>query len=147
MARHHTQKLGIFTSALLGIFTSALTRWRFYRFFPYIHIDAGVMARMVVALLGIADERWTLTIDRTNWQLGKTTINILMIAIIWHGVGIVLIGTFLPKKGNSSTQERTRLLDRLRRTFPDMKVTTLIGDRGFQGVSGSFREFQGVYRG
>ncbi len=88
---------------------------------------------MVVALLGVAGERWTLTIDRTNWTFGKTSINILMIAIVWHGLGMPLIDTCLPKKGNSSTKERTLLLDRLRRTFPDMKVATLIGDREFIG--------------
>jgi hypothetical protein len=27
--------------------------------------------------------------DRTNWEFGKTTINILMISIIWNGMGIL----------------------------------------------------------
>ncbi len=88
---------------------------------------------MIVALLGLAGKPWTLTIDRTNWNFGKVTINILMIAVIWNGVGIPLMWTFLPKKANSSTQVRTQLLDRLRKTFPDMKIGMLIGDREFIG--------------
>ena len=91
------------------------------------------MARMVVALTGLSGKPWTLTIDRTNWNFGKATINILMIAVVWNGIGIPLICTFLPKKGNSSTQERTQLLDLLRQVFPDMKVAMLIGDREFIG--------------
>ena len=88
-------------------------RRRFYRFFQFIHIDGCSMARMVVALAGLSGKPWTLTIDRTNWNFGKTPINILMVAVVWNGVGIPLICSILPKKGNSSTAERTRLLDRL----------------------------------
>lgn len=108
-------------------------RRRFYRFFQFIHIDGCSMARMVVALAGLSGKPWTLTIDRTNWDFGKTPINILMIAVVWNGVGIPLICSFLPKKGNSSTTERTQLLDRLREVFPDMKLAMLIGDREFIG--------------
>ena len=97
-------------------------RRRFYRFFQFIHIDTGTCAHMIVGLLGIADKPWTLTIDRTNWDFGKVTINILMIAVIWNGVAIPLMWTFLLGKGNSSTPTRTQLLDRLRQVFPDMKV-------------------------
>ena len=51
--------------------------------------------------------------DRTNWEFGKTTINILMISVIWNGIGIPLIWALLPTAGNSNTQARTDLLDRL----------------------------------
>ena len=108
-------------------------RRRFYRFFQFIHIDGCSMARMVVALAGLSGKPWTLTIDRTNWNFGKTPINILMVAVVWNGVGIPLICSILPKKGNSSTAERTQLLDRLGEIFPDMKIAQLIGDREFIG--------------
>ncbi len=106
-------------------------RRRFYRFFQFIHIDTCTAARVSVALLGLNGKPWTLTIDRTNWNFGKVSISILMIAVVWNGVGIPLIWTFLPNKGNSSTQVRTQLLERLRVTFPDMKVIMLMGDREF----------------
>ena len=71
--------------------------------------------------------------DRTNWEFGKTTINILMISVIWNGIGIPLIWALLPTAGNSNTQARTDLLDRLREAIPDMKVASLMGDREFIG--------------
>ncbi len=108
-------------------------RRRFYRFFQFVHIDTCAAARVSVALLGLDGKPWTLTIDRTNWDFGKVSINILMIAVVWNGVGIPLIWTFLPNKGNSSTQVRTQLLERLRVIFPDMKVKMLMGDREFIG--------------
>lgn len=108
-------------------------RRRFYRFFQFMHIDTCTAARVTVGLLGLDGKPWTLTIDRTNWDFGRVSINILMIAVIWNGVGIPLVWTFLPGKGNSSTQLRTQLLDRLRVTFPDMKVSMLMGDREFIG--------------
>ena len=71
--------------------------------------------------------------DRTNWDFGKTTINILMISVIWNGMGIPLIWTLLPSAGNSNTATRTCLLDRLRKTFPDLQIASLMGDREFIG--------------
>ncbi|MCW1410874.1 hypothetical protein OLZ32_20705 [Rhizobium sp. 1AS11] len=74
-----------------------------------------------------------LAIDRTNWDFGKTTINILMVSVEWRGVGIPLIWALLSKAGNSSTAERIDLLGRLKRLFPDMKIAQLTGDREFIG--------------
>lgn len=108
-------------------------RRRFYRFFQHVRLDAETAARMVASLLGLAGKPWTLAIDRTNWKLGKTEINILMISVEWRGVGIPLIFTLLPKAGNSSTAERTDLLDRLKAVFPEMKIASLTGDREFIG--------------
>jgi hypothetical protein len=39
------------------------------------------LARVVVELLRLGGKPWVLAIDRTNWDFGKTTINILMISV------------------------------------------------------------------
>lgn len=106
---------------------------RFYRFFQYIHLDGGLTARVVVALLGLEGKPWTLTIDRTNWFFGRASINILMIAVDWRGVGIPLLWTLLPARGNSDAATRLKLFDRLAEVFPDMRIEALIGDREFIG--------------
>lgn len=106
---------------------------RFYRFFQHVHLDGALTARIVVALLGLEGRPWTLTIDRTNWLFGRTPINILMIAVDWRGIGIPLLWTLLPTRGNSDTPTRLRLFDRLAEVFPDMRVEALIGDREFIG--------------
>ena len=108
-------------------------RRRFYRFFQFVKLDGAMAARIVVDLLGMRGKPWVLAIDRTNWDFGKTTINILMISVIWNGMGVPLIWTLLPSAGNSNTKTRTCLLDRLRKTFPDLKISSLMGDREFIG--------------
>lgn len=108
-------------------------RRRFYRFFQHVNMDGSTAARIVVDLLGLRGKPWVLAMDRTNWDFGKTAINILMISVIWNGMGIPLIWVLLPKKGNSNTKARINLLDRLRRTFPDLQIASLMGDREFIG--------------
>lgn len=112
---------------------TASVRRRFYRFFQYVKLDGSMAARVVVDLLGLAGKPWVLAIDRTNWDFGKTTINILMISVMWNGMGIPLIWSLLPKAGNSNTSTRTCLLDRLRETFADLKIASIMGDREFIG--------------
>jgi Transposase DDE domain len=111
----------------------ASVRRRISRFFQYVQLDAGTAARLVVSLLGLDGKPWVLAIDRTNWRFGRTSINILMIAVEWNGMGIPLMWSLLPKEGNSSTAERTALLDRLAEAFPDIEVAALTGDREFIG--------------
>lgn len=111
----------------------ASVRRRFYRFFQFVRLDAEIGARIVVGFLGLAGKPWTLAIDRTNWKLGKTEINILMICVEWRGIGVPLIFTLLGKAGNSSSAERIDLLGRLKAIFPDMKIAALTGDREFVG--------------
>ena len=116
--------------------TSAQTdsvRRRFYRFFQYVKLDGAMAARVVIDLLGLGGKPWVLAIDRTNWDFGKTTINILMISVMWNGMGIPLIWCVLPKAGNSNIGERTCLLDRLQGTFPNLEIASIMGDREFIG--------------
>ena len=108
-------------------------RRRFYRFFQHVQLDGAMTAQVVVDLLGIREKPWVLAMDRTNWEFGKATINILMISVIWNGMGVPLIWTLLPSAGNSNTRARTDLLDRLRVAFPDLKIASLMGDREFIG--------------
>lgn len=108
-------------------------RRRFYRFFQHVRFDDGAVARLMAQMLGLSGKPLVLAIDRTNWDFGRTTINILMLSAMWNGVGVPLVWTLLPKAGNSHTRERTELLDRLRAIFPDVKVASLTGDREFIG--------------
>src|SRR5665213_1791000 len=60
--------------------TTDSVRRRFYRFFQHVKLDAGLSARLVISLLGLAGKPWVLAIDRTNWDLGRLPINILMLS-------------------------------------------------------------------
>ena len=118
---------------MASVAQTASVQRRFYRFFQFVRLDGTHSVRVVVDLLGLSGKPWVLAIDRTNWDFGKTTINILMISVAWNGMGIPLLWTLLPTAGNSNTSERTDLLDRLRAAFPDMKIAALMGDREFIG--------------
>src|SRR5664279_4701058 len=96
-------------------------RRRFYRFFQFVRLDSTLAAHVIVELLGLGGKPWVLAIDRTNWDFGKTTINILMISVTWNGMGIPLLWMLLPTAGNSHTSERTELLDRHRAAFQNRR--------------------------
>jgi hypothetical protein len=56
-----------------------------------------------------------------------------MVSVTCNDVGIPLMWMLPRTAGNSHTSERTKLLDRLRTAFPDMKIAALPGDREFIG--------------
>lgn len=103
---------------------------RFFRAFP---LDQAVIARAVVHLLPLP-ERWALTLDRTNWQLGRVEINILVLAVVYEGLAVPLFWTVLGKAGNSTTAERIALLEQFLATFGRERVAMLLGDREFIGA-------------
>ena len=131
--QHGTISLWRLAAYVASVAQTASVQRRFYRFFQFVRLDGAHSARVVVELLGLSDKLWVLAIDRTNWDFGKTTINILMISVTWNGMGIPLLWMVLPTAGNSNTSERTELLDRLRAVFPGMKIAALMGDREFIG--------------
>merc|ERR1711895_319922 len=55
---------------------------RLQRFFQFVGLDGDVVARLVVSMLGLKRRKLVLALDRTNWKLGKTDVNILVLAII-----------------------------------------------------------------
>ena len=131
--QHGTISLWRLAAHVASVAQIASVRRRFYRFFQFVRLDSTLVARVVVELLGLSGKPWVLAIDRTNWDFGKITINILMISVVWNGTGIPLLWMLLPTAGNSNTSERAELLDRLRAAFPDMKIAALMGDREFIG--------------
>jgi hypothetical protein len=70
---------------------------RFFRFFEIPYAD---IAQLVVKLLGV-DGPWTLTLDRTNWKLGKAELNLLVLGIVHQGIAYPLVWWGLDKAGNS----------------------------------------------
>jgi hypothetical protein len=78
-------------------------------------------------------EPWVLSCDRTEWQYGGTTFNILMLGVVHQGVAIPLVWTMLDKVGNFNTRERSELFSRFLRLFGDCQIDCLTADREFVG--------------
>jgi hypothetical protein len=106
---------------------------RLQRFFRGFTIAQADLARTVAWLLLPQERPWVLTLDRTNWKLGRAELNLLVLAVSYRGLSIPLFWNALPKAGNSNTAERVALIGRLRETFPVQPLAYLLADREFIG--------------
>ena len=84
---------------------------RMQRFFAGNLVGGTGVARFAFPLPGW--QNICLTLDRMTWEYGKSCINILLLAVVWRGVGETT-----DKKGNSNTDERMVLLELFRGIFP-----------------------------
>lgn len=76
---------------------------------------------------------YSLSMDRTNWQFGHTDINELVVGITYEGVAFLILFRWLPKRGNSNTQERIDSIDRFIKLFGKSCIESLVSDREFVG--------------
>jgi len=105
---------------------------RIQRFLRFFEISYAIIAVLIVALIGVP-RPWVLTLDRTNWQLGKSPLNILVLGIVYQGVAIPVLWTILEKKGNSNTPERIALIEEFIELFGADAILYLCADREFIG--------------
>lgn len=106
---------------------------RLQRFFRSFELNYDELARLLVRLLPMGDGPWYLTMDRTNWQFGKTDINVLVLAIAYRGIALPVFWSVLDKAGNSNTDERKALVQRFISVFGANKIAALLADREFVG--------------
>lgn len=118
--------------SLLGS-KAASARRRVERFFAKQILNPGEIASLILGVLGLHGP-WGLAIDRTNWKFGTKDLNFLVLSLIVNQtVGIPLFWKALPKKGNSSSQERIDLLQHFIDIFGASQILYVIGDREFIG--------------
>src|SRR3954465_6846377 len=146
LARSRCETLGWLIASILTAGTVNLTRLapyidsaaqitsvhrRLERFFSDVRLNQAEVARLVVAAVSLSAQPWHLAIERTNWQFGKTDLNILVLSVAHGNVCIPLFWRVLDKAGNSNTAERIDLMQVFKATFPDQAVASLTGDREF----------------
>ena len=102
---------------------------RFLRFFD---LPFAEIARLVIKLLGIKAP-FVLSLDRTDWYLGATPLNVFMLSVVWKGLAFPLLWTVLEKKGCSNTAERQELLEKYLRLFGRNSLSFVTADREFIG--------------
>ncbi|MGH8500800.1 MAG: IS4 family transposase, partial [Methylococcales bacterium] len=105
---------------------------RLQRFLREFELPYAELAAFVVKLLGI-EGPYTLALDRTNWKVGVVNINILMLSIVYRGVGFPVVWLVLPKAGNSDTIERETVIEIFIDLFGAQNIACLLGDREFVG--------------
>lgn len=108
---------------------------RLQRFFQYVTLEGDWLALAVVKLLKLRAP-WILCLDRTNWQIGRHDVNILMLAIATQSFRIPLMWTVLDKAGSSNQCERIALMRRYLALFGSGSIAWLLADREFIGGRG-----------
>ncbi|MBK8154674.1 MAG: hypothetical protein IPK61_17615 [Saprospiraceae bacterium] len=89
---------------------------RLQRFVSEVVFNPLVLAKIIVHLCDVKGKVY-LIMDRTNWKLGDSNINILMLSLSYEGKGIPLFWKFLNKRGNSNVEERIELLKQFKKHF------------------------------
>ena len=106
---------------------------RIQRFFAHFLLDSDLIARLLFKLLPFAGP-YSLTLDRTNWKFGQRNINILVLGVIYKGMALPLLWTFLgDKRGNSDQNERIALMNRYIDLLGVHTIDFLTADREFIG--------------
>ena len=104
---------------------------RLQRFFSSFDFSYAEVASLLFGLFA-QQEKVYLSMDRTNWQWGKSPINILMLSLVYKGTAIPIHWSMVNSKGNSNTRTRIELIDRFIHQFgADCVIGNLWSRRGF----------------
>ena len=77
-------------AAFCGSAKPAFHYRRIQRFFQAFSVTRAQIAAAVVQWLPLG-QRWLLCLDRTNWKFGSRNINLLVLAVAYHGLAIPLL--------------------------------------------------------
>ena len=103
-----------------------------YRRIRHFDLSGDCLTRLILHLLPVKSD-FTISIDRTNWKLGKFNINILTAGIIYEGVAFPICWHLLSKRGNSNTRERIHLMKQVLTRICRSQIRIVVADREFIG--------------
>jgi hypothetical protein len=103
---------------------------RIKRFLAFFEMDAAEITRLLVKLMNLQPP-FILSIDRTEWRLGTTWVNVLMLSAVWEGVAIPIVWTVFQKKGCSSDSERRAIVEKYLQIFGAETIKFVTADREF----------------
>lgn len=90
------------------------------------------VAKLILSFLP-KDEKFFLSMDRTNWKFGKANINILTVGVVFCGVAFPIAWKLLDKRGNSDTEERKEVVKNALEILGKQRCKGLLADREFVG--------------
>lgn len=85
---------------------------------------------MTLKLLKI-EPPFIVAIDRTEWQMGKAWVNVLMLSVGYKGISIPLFWTVLEEKGCSDNAERGTIVQQFVDQFGAGSIEFVTADREF----------------
>lgn len=147
----HKPRIDCFSNLLLGLLSSRTVNLakiatqfknnnliesnyrRIQNFFKDVVFDFDAVAQFNIKQLLSTRDQLHLILDRTNWQFGKTDINILVLSAVYEGIALPLYYEFLDHKGNSNSECRIKLMERFISKFGKERIGCILGDREFIG--------------
>jgi hypothetical protein len=105
---------------------------RIQRFFAQVELTMEMVAKLIFGLLP-NKESLVLVMDRTNWKLGQSNRNVLMLVVSYKNVAFPLMFKLLDKRGSSNTPERIDLMNDFIKWFGKDCIDCLLADREFVG--------------
>lgn len=106
---------------------------RIQDFFREVELNYEQVAILLICLLP-PKQKVRLCIDRTEWDFGKTQVNILMIIAGCGDFQVPLYWELLDNKsGNSSTEDRKNLVELCIKLLGKNRIGYVVGDREFIG--------------
>lgn len=105
---------------------------RLRRFFCAISLDQRVVATVILRTLA-PKGALSLSLDRTNWKLGRRDVNILVLALTTRRYSIPLLWRVLDHAGNSNTALRQELVEDFLQLCEAKRIKILLADREFIG--------------
>lgn len=117
-----------------GAAQPASTYRRLQRFFQHVRLEQDWALPLLVRLLG-PSEAWHLALDRTQWQVGRTEVNYLVLAVVTRRFRVPLIWSLIEGRGCSDTGARIALIKRYLDHFPATTIRMLLADREFTGTA------------
>jgi len=98
--------------------------------FAFFSIEQSEIANLVLKLLKI-EPPFTIAIDRTEWQLGKSWVNVLLLSVTYKNLSIPVFWTVLDEKGCSDNKERKELVEKFTGEFGLETIRFVTADREF----------------
>jgi len=107
-------------------------RQQMRRFLDHPARGDGRWAKAIAPLL--PQVPWVLALDRTEWQVGTATVNLLVLSVVYAGCAVPLLWIVMPECGASDTTERIQLMARFLALFGASKIRFVTADREFIGA-------------
>jgi len=111
---------------------SASSYRRIQRFFEKFDFSPGIIMPLVLQLFPLP-RRFMIIIDRTNWKLGSTHFNLLVLSIAYKGIAIPIYWQNLGRAGNSKTEQRMYSILKIIQKIGKNRISRILADREFIG--------------
>jgi hypothetical protein len=107
---------------------------RIRRFLAGYDLDYAALSTLLIRLVP-QEPPYVLVLERTEWHVRQTPVNVLMIGIAHRGIAFPIAWTALPKSGGSGAKEQIQVLEAALCTVDADDVEAMTADREFISVS------------